>query len=210
MRIKERIVHSLVILLTMFMVSCEYEDVPAEAATATPRPEFTAELELRAQLTQIGSNGALNHELKAYIPLKIKWSDEYGNWIVSGEDPNATGVITMAGGGTVSCQGGNTGRVRITGSVSGRKLQPCTFNLAIFQDWSGATLYCTATVPYTYNYEIPGAIAPFSLTDDFQFLATSGNHSKPVTYTNENLSGHLLLKIKYFSGSLIDGCGVTY
>jgi hypothetical protein len=50
----------------------------------------------------------------------------------------------------------------------------------------------------------------FSLSDDFNYQAISGDHSKQVTYNNGILTGLLQIKMKSFNGSLIDGCGITY
>jgi hypothetical protein len=201
------VVH-LCILFLLFMAACEYEDVPP-SPTATARPEFTGSFELQANLAQTISDGALSYTLKAVVPFKIAWSEENKLWKITGEDQKAQGIVTLTGG-SVNCTGALTGDVEIAGFVYPEKYKPCVIKFSIFQNWSDATLTCTYSFPFTYTQEIPNGSAAFTISDDFNYSATAGYHSKQVSYTSGILTGILQLKMKSFSGTLIDGCGVTY
>ncbi len=197
----------LFILLMVLMLACEYEDVPSAAATA--KPEYTGTFEVKATLAQTISDGALSYTLTANVPFKIAWSEDNQLWKITGEDQNAQGSVALTGS-IVNCTGALTGQVEISGYVYPEQLKPCLMKFSVFQNWSSATLTCVYTFPTTYTQEIPNGSAAFSISDDFTYSATSGYHSKPVSYTSGILTGLLQLKMKSFSGTLIDGCGVTY
>jgi len=210
MQTRTRFMLRLCVVLLLFMAACEYEDVPSSGGTSTTRPQYTGEFELQAQLGQTASNGALSYDLKATVPIIVAWSEENQKWKITGEDQKAKGVVTLAGGAVVNCTGDLTGDVEIVGYVYPENLKPCMFKVSVFQSWSGATLHCTYSFPFTYTQDIPDGVVAFSISDDFNFEATAGDHSKQVSYTSGTLTGFLRIKIKSFNGTLIDGCGVTY
>jgi len=210
MQTRRRFVMQLCIVIALFMLACESESIPAPTADSTARSEYKGEFEVQSRLAQTASNGALSYTLKAIVPIKIAWSEDNLRWKITGADQKAQGVVTLTSGAAVNCTGNLTGNVGIVGYVYPEKLKPCLFKLIIFQKWSDATLICTYSFPFPYTQEIPNGSATFSLSDDFNYQATAGDHFKQVTYTNGILTGILWIKMRSFNGSLIDGCGVTY
>jgi hypothetical protein len=197
------------IVIALFLLGCETDvDTPSAAGT-TSKPEYKGEFEIQSQLAQTASNGALSYTLKATIPFKIAWSVENNRWKITGTDPKAQGVVTLTGN-AVECTGNLTGDVEIVGYMYPEKLKPCLIKISIFQNWSDATLTCVTSFPFPITQEIPNGSAAFSSSDDFNYQATSGYHSKQVSYTNGMLTGILQMKMKSFNGSVIDGCAITY
>jgi hypothetical protein len=208
MRIRKHFVIPLCFAIVFFMLACGDEVAIGTPTSSTARSTYTGEFELESNLDQTASNGALNYVLKGIVPLKIAWLAENSLWKITGTDAKAQGTVTLAGG-AVNCTGNLTGSVEIVGYVYPEKLKPCMFKLSIFQNWSSATLVCTASFPFAYTQEIPNGSAAFSISDDFNYQAISGDHSKQVSYTNGMLTGILRIKMRSFSGGLIDGCAVT-
>lgn len=195
--------------VVLCILGCENEVESTPAGKKNSKPEYTGEFELQSGLAQTASNGALSYALKSTIPFKIAWSAENKRWKITGTDQKAQGVVTLTGG-TIDCTGKLTGNVEIVGYIYPEKLKPCLIRIIIFQNWSSANLSCKISFPFPYTQEIPDGSAAFSLSDDFNYEATSGYHSKQVSYTNGILTGNLQIKMKSFSGSVIDGCGITY
>ncbi len=193
--------------IVLSLLSCE--DIPEAGSGKSSKPEYSGVFEVQTQLAQTVSNGALSYSLKATINFTIAWSAENNRWKISGKDQTAKGVVTLSGGG-INCTGDLTGDVEIVGYIYPEKLKPCLIKMSIFQNWSNATLHCKATFPFPYNQDIPNGSVAFSISDDFNYTATSGNHSEQVSYTSGMLTGNLQIKMKSFNGSVIDGCGITY
>lgn len=209
MKGKNFIFLAIVIVIVLLMLGCESEVDAPSTSVGTSKSEYKGEFEIQSQLAQTASSGALSYTLKAIIPFKIAWSAENKRWKITGSDQKAQGVVTLTGG-AIDCTGNLTGDVEIVGYLYPEKLKPCLFKISIFQNWSDATLTCTALFPFAYTQEIPNGSVAFSLSDDLNYQATSGNHSKQVTYNNDILTGSLQMKMNSFTGSVIDGCGITY
>lgn len=192
--------------LVSFMASGRNEGSGASSAQGqqgNARPTFAGEFEFHEVLT-FQQHGVCEVDLRANIPFQISWHEKVGAWAIKGEAKDAKGTSTSTAPGGAKCQGPMKGKIDIDGWVTSEKLKACLFKININQKWEDYVWTCR--VPRVPSYQVE--CAGFVLNHVFDFVTDGKLRSKQVEAGI--MKGFLYLRLKRFSGTLIDGCGVMY